>query len=96
MNENHILNGQYLIKGTGNSKSQLSLSLDGEKVSNTGSIFTLPAKIYLEASGIQSEDGFLNSVFVNDQLVTVFEKNILGYEGVEVPVDPKILKPGVK
>ena len=95
VNENEFLNGQYLIKGTGNSKSQLSLSLDGEKVSNTGSIFTLPAKIYLEASGVQSEDGFLNSVFVNDQLVTVFEKNILGYEGVEVPVDPNILKPGV-
>ncbi len=95
VNENAFLNGQYLIKGTGNSKSQLSLSLDGEKVSNTGSIFTLPAKIYLEGSGVQSEDGFLNSVFVNDQLVTVFEKNISGYEGVEVPVDPKILKPGV-
>ena len=36
VNENDFLNGQYLIKGTGSSKSQLSLSLDGEKVSNTG------------------------------------------------------------
>ena len=74
VNENQFLNGQYLIKGTGNSKSQLSLSLDGEKVSNTGSIFTLPAKIYLEASGVQSEDGFYNSVFVNDQLVKFRKK----------------------
>ncbi|MFK9093877.1 metallophosphoesterase [Bacillus salipaludis] len=95
VNENQFLNGQYLIQGTGNSKSQLSLSIDGEKVSNTSTIFTLPAKIYLEGSGIQSEDGFINSVFVNGQLVKVFEKNIEGYEGVEIPVDPKILKPGV-
>ena len=54
-----------------------------------------PAKIYLEGNGVQSEDGFYNAVYVNDQLIEVIEKDIHEYQGREFTVEPQFLHPGV-
>ncbi|MFE9201979.1 metallophosphoesterase [Micromonospora sp. NPDC007230] len=92
VHDGDVIRGVTTVYATGSPPP--SLHLDGSPLSTTG-VSSLPATLRFEGEGIQSgSQKLLNSVWVNGKIVTLINKDYLGYATAEIPIPAGYLTAG--
>ncbi|MFD2043769.1 lamin tail domain-containing protein [Ornithinibacillus salinisoli] len=92
--ENQILHGTYVVKGTSETKdpSELDLRIDGEGKEDNYRTLEHTAYFAFEVSGINTY--FQNGVTIGDEIVHIFDDWMAQWETITVPIDPNYLTMG--
>ncbi|MUK90344.1 metallophosphoesterase [Ornithinibacillus sp. L9] len=92
--ENQILHGTYVVKGTSdmNDPSELDMKIDGNVVENNYRALEHTAYFAFEVSGINTY--FQNGVTIGDEIVHIFDDWMAQWETITVPIDPNYLTMG--
>ena len=95
LDQNDVVRGSKLILGTGaDAQTRMSLFIDGTKV-QTEPVMKQEAWLTLEVTNVESGDGYVNSIWVNEVQVYKFTKNIIEFTKISLPISDTILKLGI-